>query len=402
MNEQLYAQRLLFVILAFLLALGFASGLPHLLDVMTLYIDGRKIYVAEPSLAVEATSFQVAAFLLLPLVGILDVVGVDLETYGRYLDYDLYLANTAFGVISFFLIGAVMLAYAIPRSRGRDAAAVLALLVLLAPFVFVVSKEIVPLAIAATLLVLARAGNWPAKTVAVQFAITLIVLAQYFRAYYLATAVLILASALFCRQRRSLLLGLYVVFFAYLFVGYSTLPLDDIRIGRAEYLEDVSASRIIYPLDDNSPAGFAMNRLYSFGTMLVPVVLPLRNLLYTPFFLLQLVISYKMVRVLWQGRDDFAVLAAHVVLAFTAVSALFEPDYGSYFRHKVGTIPFLLVMLVISLRRPDPGPDDEPPPDRDPDGGPARATGGRQRGRQDPLQLSSPARGNRARGRHHQ
>lgn len=380
MNDQLYAQRLLFVILAFLLALGFASGLPHLLDVMTLYIDGRKIYVAEPSMGIEATSFQVAAFLLLPLVEILELAGVDLETYGRYLDYDLYLANTAFGVVSFFLVGAVMLAYGIPRARGWDAVAILALLVLLAPFVFVVSKEIVPLAVAAILLVLARAGDWPAKTVAVQFAITLIVLAQYFRAYYLATAVLILASTLFCRQRKALLLALYVVFFTFLFVGYSTLPLDDIRIGRAEYLEDVSASRIIYPLDDNSPTGFALNRLYSFGTMVVPVVLPLRNLIYTPFFLLQLVITYSMVRVLWKGRDDYAVLAAHVVLAFTAVSALFEPDYGSYFRHKVGTIPFLLIMLVATLRKPDAEPSECAPRQPGPDERRTRTGGVANRG----------------------
>jgi hypothetical protein len=45
-------------------------------------------------------------------------------------------------------------------------------------------------------------------------------------------------------------------------------------------------------------------------------------------------------------------MAAAAVLGFTIVGALFEPDFGSYFRHKVNVLPFLL-LLVVDFKRVD-------------------------------------------------
>lgn len=344
MVDHVVVKRLLFVLLLYYAAVAFSALIPFIWT-RDIYVDGAKIILVEPSMDEGATSFAVTAYLLAPLLDLLELVGVRLDTYGYFIDYDLFVANAFFGSVSFLLIAIVMLTYQLPRRFGFDAVLTFGAVVLLGPFAFVISKEIVPLAVSAALLLLARVFRWPAWTVAVLYAVALIGLSHYFRTYYLVIGVLLIASFLFCRRSPLLLIGLYTAFCLYLFVGYSTLPLDELNTGRASYLEDVSASRIMYPLEDDSRLGFALNRTYTFISMLVPLALPLRSIAYAPFALLQLAITFRVVQVIRHSRDDMTVLAAHVVLAFTAVSALFEPDYGSYFRHKVGTLLFLVILV---------------------------------------------------------
>lgn len=362
MIDHVAVKRILFVLLLFYAALTFSALIPFIWT-RDIYVDGAKIILVEPSMEEGATSFAVTAYLIGPLLALLEAIGVRLDTYSYFIDYDLFLANAFFGSVSFVLIAIIMLAYQLPRRFGRESVLTFATVVLLGPFAFVISKEVVPLAVSAALLMLARAFRWPAWIVAVLYAGALIGLSEYFRSYYLVVGLLLIGSFLFCRRSPVLLIGLYVGFCLYLFVGHSTLPLDELNTGRASYLEDVSASRILYPIDDDSsPFGFAVNRTYTFLSMLLPVSLPLRSVAYAPFAVLQLAITFRVVQVIRHSRDDMLILAAHVVLAFTAVSALFEPDYGSYFRHKVGTLLFLVILVgnrINACRSKD---RDGPPP----------------------------------------
>jgi hypothetical protein len=368
-------QRILLVLGIFYASLAFVVIVPFVWKA-EFYVDGQRIVATKPELSTHSTSFEAAAWFLGPLLRFLEMLGVDLTTYGSRFDSDAVVTNATFGVLCVASVGLVMLAYRVPERLGWDALVVAGVLVLLSPFAFVISKEVVALVLSAALLVAARGLRWSVTALAVCWIVLLVLLAFYFRAYYLIAAVIIAFSVLVCRRSVTLLAGLYACFFLYLFVGYSTLPIELFSQGRADYLANVTDSRIEYYFDDSSPLFFAVNRAITFVMLNVPVTLPIRSPAYLPFALMQLVVTYRVVRVLWKERGDrMLLLCAHVVLAFTAVSALYEPDYGSYFRHKIGILAFMVLLLCRSSSASDTT-DDDPEADSQPAPVPAQRPAG--------------------------
>ncbi len=307
------------------------------------FIDGARIIHTQPGRG-EMTSYDAARIALRPIFTAMDAMGLDIWSYGRVLDGDFLLINIFFGTLVFALVAVVMLAYELPSRFGWDAVLVAGVVVGLSPWSFVVSKEIVPLALCTAVLLTARAFRWSPTHVAVVLGAGLVLMSFYYRAYYLVIGALLVASFVFARRPRMLVL-LYLGFFVFIFVAYQSLPLDEFTKGRADYLADTTASRISYPFGDGGRVGFTLNRFVTFLSLLVPVTLPLQAPAYLPFAGLQLAITWRMLLALRPTTDAWTMLAAHVTLAVTATSALFEPDYGSYFRHKVGFMVFLVLLL---------------------------------------------------------
>ena len=108
----------------------------------------------------------------------------------------------------------------------------------------------------------------------------------------------------------------------------------------------MSASRIEYYFDDGQALGFLANRSLTLGMLLLPLNLLLVSPAYAPFVALQIFLTARLWRAWRHPASSTQVLAASAVLGLTMVSALFEPDFGSYFRHKVGILLFMLLLVL--------------------------------------------------------
>ena len=337
------ATRTVLLLLCFAASAIFAALIP-LLWHDKLYIDGLTIVHTPPLLEAFGSSFESSAFFLNPILDLLRGMGVGLDNYGLLYDNDLLIVNNTFGAL--FCIGIAILAVRWRIQVNLKNILIFSVFVVLfAPFYFCITKELV--LFAATLVVLScyRAGWFGLSTMVTFYVILLILCGIYFRVYYLAFAILLVFNFLFWRKRKWLSF-FYVIAAVMLVVLHDHLPLDLLNKGRATYLENVSASRIEYYFDDGSGAGFLANRALTFCMLLLPINLLAVSVSYAPFIVAQAFLSLKMLRQLMRPGRDISVLAASAVMAFTMVAALFEPDFGSYFRHKVGILLFMLLLIA--------------------------------------------------------
>ncbi|WP_346949431.1 hypothetical protein [Dyella sp.] len=309
-----------------------------------LYFDGLTIIRERPRLEWLGNSYGAAAYVLHPLLRGLAALGIRLDDYGlRYSD-DLLLTNLAFGASFFAGIATFTMRWRL-RATPANMTVFFALVVLLSPFFFCISKELIPFAVMAASLGTYRAGVLGLRGCAWAYAAAMAVCGLYFRIYYLAYALIFLYNFALWRRQRWWIAGLIGMGGA-LLLCYHRLPLALLDQGRAGYLEGVSASRIEYYFDDGQAWGFLGNRIVTFGTMLLPLNLLPVSLAYTPFVVLQAYLTACLWRAWRRPQCAVRSLAASAVLGFTMVSALFEPDFGSYFRHKVGIMLFLLLLAV--------------------------------------------------------
>ena len=316
------------------------------------YIDGLTILSTVPSFEPFGGSYAASALLLKPWFAVARAVGGDLTTYGLQYGYGLIATNIVFG--SSFLATFMWFTLRFePLATWRNYAAVLMVMVLLAPFYFAITKELV-LFLSSTLpfIVWSRSAE-KLKTGLFVYFVSLLFLGIYFRSYYALYGVVLLVN-LVALRRPAVALAVYGIALLVVFATFSKLPWDLLLKGRAEYLEGISASRIEYYFSDGSFIGFVGNRVLTFLSMMFPVNLAMRSPAYMPFIALQLWLSIGIIGNIRRRAAGIVGISTHVVLAFTIVQALFEPDYGSYFRHKVGLILFILVILCKFIRIPDP------------------------------------------------
>lgn len=314
------------------------------------FIDGLTIIDSTPSFEPFNSSFNSAAFLLQPWISLARALGGQVANYGTHYDLGLLITNGVFGVTALAIFSWFALRFQ-PVITLTNLLAVGAAMVLLAPFYFCVTKELVTLL--GSVLPLVIWARRPDKTGVglALYVISMAFLGVYFRAYYLLYA-LILCVNLVSMRRFSLALLVYGGALIVIWMLFKRLPWDLLTKGRAEYLEGVSASRIEYYFSDDGFIGFIGNRSLAFLTMLLPINLMLRSPAYTPFVLLQIWISIRMLVLLKERASGMVTFANHAILAFTMVQALFEPDYGSYFRHRVGLLLFILLVLCRFSRIP--------------------------------------------------
>lgn len=342
-QRQAFVFRLALLLLC-ALAAGVFSALIPLLWHDKLYIDGLTILRTPPRMEWLGSSYGSAAYLLAPLLDLLRLLGVRLDDYGLYYGDDLLIANGLFGLV--FLLGIAWFAWRWRlRADARNATAFATFVVLFAPFYFCITKEVVPFAMTVAALWSYRAGLFGVKGAAWLYALLLVGCGVFFRLYYLAYAALFLFNLWGWRRRRWLLAG-YLAGAVLLVLLHDRLPLDLLAKGRASYLENVAASRIPYYFDDAGAVGFLANRVTTLVMLLLPLNLLAVSLTYAPFVLAQLFLSWRTWLALRRPASPVHAMAGAAVLAFTVVSALYEPDFGSYFRHKVGVMLFMLILVV--------------------------------------------------------
>jgi hypothetical protein len=315
-----------------------------------LYVDGRQILNTVPDIGLFVSSYNSAAWFLHPLISIASVFGGAGKDYGTTFDLDFFVTNFAFGWA--FLGGIALLLFAL-RKISR-AVPIVITLVLLTPFMYNVSKELIfflPCIVAVRAGIRRRdlATQVDLRLIILLVCLSGILLGVFFRAYYVLFALILLINVALAKWRR--LVTAYIVLAILCILIYRWLPLDQIAVGRAYYLEGVSNTRLTYPFPDDGGVNFLLNRTVTLGQLIFPVGLSLLSLSYIPFVLFQLFCTYRMFQGLWGRLGELHRLAAHIVLAFTVTQALFEPDFGSYFRHKVAILPFFLILIANALRQ---------------------------------------------------
>jgi hypothetical protein len=315
-----------------------------------LYIDGLTIVRAAPAMEPFGSSYASTAFMLRPVFAFVGAMGIRLQDYGLLYDTDLLIVNGVFG--SFFFLGiAIMVMHWKLRVDARNLARFAFTVVLLSPFFFCITKELVLFALTVGILAAHYAGWFGRRAMIAVYVLAVMLCGVYFRIYYMAFAGLMVLHLMLWRRRTWLLL-VYVLAAVALVALHDKLPLDLLNKGRAVYLEASSASRIHYYFDDGSGMGFLANRTVTLCMLLVPVNLLSISASYAPFVLMQCWITWKVLRQFMRPQGADKRMAASAVLAFTMVSALFEPDFGSYFRHKVNVLPFMLLLVADFERMP--------------------------------------------------
>jgi hypothetical protein len=334
------ATRIVLLSACFLLAAAMAALMP----IPLLYVDGARMLQATPALTVFGGSFEASAYLFAPLFDLLRHAGVRLDAYGHVFNDDQLIVNVMFGGLFFGGIAVQVIGWRL-RTDVRNMVGFVFFTLTLSPFFFCISKELVPAVLAVMVLMACRLGLLSVRGMMLAYIAMIAVCGLYFRVYYLLFALLLLLNWTSVRRGKTLAL-LYLLGAIALVVLYNKLPLDLINKGRADYLDGVSNSRIQYLLPDDNGVGFVGNRCITLLQLLFPVSLLTVGLSYLPYVILQCLLTWLMFKRLMDPERGLRALAAHAVLAFTIVGALFEPDFGSYFRHKVGILPFLLLIVV--------------------------------------------------------
>ncbi|MGC1548962.1 MAG: hypothetical protein WA777_10575 [Rhodanobacter sp.] len=334
------ATRIVLLCACFLLSAMMAGLMP----IPLLYVDGINILQTKPDLTVFGSSYEASAYLFAPLFDLLRDFGVRLNAYGRLFNDDQFIVNVVFGAMFFFGIALQVLGCRL-RTDFRNIVSFTFFTVILSPFFFCISKELVPAWLAIMVLVMYRSGMLSLRGMFMAYIALVALCGLYFRVYYLLFALLLLLNWSLDRHRKVLVLA-YVLGAMVLVVVYNKLPLDLINKGRADYLDGVSNSRIQYLLPDDNGVGFVGNRFITLLQLFVPISLLTIGLSYLPYVILQCILTWVMFKRLMDPDRGLRTFAAHVVFAFTVVGALFEPDFGSYFRHKVGILPFLLLIVA--------------------------------------------------------
>ena len=197
--------RLNLLLCCFLAGAAIAALIP-LLWHDKLYIDGLTIIRTPPRLQWFGNSYGAAAYLLHPLLQLLAALGIRLDDYGLRHSDDLVLANLAFG--SLFLAG--IASFALRWRLCTDTwnmALCFVLVTLLSPFLFCISKELIPFAVMCAALGLYRCGVLGLRGCALAYAAAMALCGLYFRVYYLAYAALFLYNFALWRHRRLWLAG---------------------------------------------------------------------------------------------------------------------------------------------------------------------------------------------------
>lgn len=198
---------------------------------------------------------------------------------------------------------------------------------------------------------------------------TIIILALeaiFFRVYYLIMALLVLTIymiyKLFIEKKKLekknivkiIILGIILFFIQVLILqSISTENYNSIMYARSSVnvsrLDGIDANTIIieYFGDNTSFDKFILNYLTVFLRLLFPIELITKGIKYMPFIIYQLLITFNLLN-LKKNINKENVTWLIVIASFFMVSAIFEPDFGSFIRHESTMFLIFLHMLMLS------------------------------------------------------
>lgn len=309
--------------------------------------DTVVIFATEPSY-LEGGSFSSARFLLEPYLFLLELLGVRLDNYGLYEGVDFNVTNIYFLAINSFIFWTALRIYDIKPRRIWTFLFCALIFLLYVPYIGVPGKETNTLLLGIVLYlgtVNQRKFNW--KTLL--SGALLIIYAAGGRYYYIPFFLIYMSAIALDRK----LLPKIAV--AAIVAGYFMTLNPDIRLiiqyARPD-LTGESNSFIPFPFEDDSHILFLFNRIYLLGQLLVPTLLA-SNILYWPYLIFGVFTTYLLLKGWGRKSETVEYRCAMAILAFFIVQALFEPDFGSIFRHRAFIIPFIISMGArLSFFRP--------------------------------------------------
>jgi hypothetical protein len=308
------------------------------------YLDGQTLLAATPAMELFAGSYRASAWLFWPVFQLAGYLGLDLSLYSSRFDRAWFVMNLLWALPFLAMIWEVVRRMG-ARAGPSDIFVLFCALVLYAPFYGSINKDIVPaLMMFAVTAALAAGRLGTALTV---FVVLVLAYGLVVRVYFLLFGTVFVLAYFLVDSRTKMMVALFAGTMVVV-LSFPYIPRALIDIGRAEYLEDVASTRINYSFDDYTAGGFALNRIVAVVRVAFPVELLLKSPVYAPFVLFRCYVTLLMLKAIDQVGGMR--MAACVILAFTVTQAVFEPDFGSAFRHFMMAIPLVIYLQSASGR----------------------------------------------------
>lgn len=186
----------------------------------------------------------------------------------------------------------------------------------------------------------------------------------YFRVYYLILATLVPIIFFFIKNDKKIkpmraVSIVLVIFLVEAFVASIILPngysqiitarssVNDMRI----QLGDRDANTMIMEVfgQNTSFLTFSANYIFDFFRLTLPVELFTKGIKYSIFAIYQITLTGLVATSLKVSKiDKRNILALSVIIGFMMISAIFEPDFGSFIRHQCCIVPLLLGLRMVT------------------------------------------------------
>lgn len=177
-----------------------------------------------------------------------------------------------------------------------------------------------------------------------------------FRMYYILiiyfSSIIYITSGLFNRINKTTLR--IIILFVALTVAYMTLlvileqinPSASLEIVRVRFRESDAVTTIQMFFQSQDVSLYSIDYFLLFFRLLFPVELGVFGIKYIVFAFVQLFFSVVYVSALkeWKSLDINRKISTIIFSGFLAMSAAFEPDFGSWIRHESVTVPLFLIM----------------------------------------------------------
>lgn len=184
----------------------------------------------------------------------------------------------------------------------------------------------------------------------------------FYRNYYIIIAfffITIVLGIMLLRRRKTkvsfikglmILLLLYAIVFAFLFIARSAMPsdYDEVMNCKVNTTQLGAESTIDDMIEHNGELGLFMeNYVINSIRMAFPVELLRGGIFYLPFVAFELFLLYYLVKAILRLyiMEFKQVLALSIFIAYFMGSVLFEPDFGSFVRHEAATFPVLYILI---------------------------------------------------------
>jgi len=347
-NSQLEPKQINSLLWLFILycgSIGFAYLVPHILH-GKFYIDSYSIIHSPSAIGIGVGSYPSTKFLLSPILAFLELLGADVEQYSLRYDLDFMLVNTVF----IFLFLATFTVTFLSKPMKWNVIGIFTLfmmIVIYAPYYGVPNKEVIPYFITFLFVlkvVRNETRNIPIQTVLLIYSLLICIYSVYGRFYYLIFVILFLTHWFFRKSYPKILLVYFLGCLGVLLV-FDKSFFSIIYYARPSTIIDITNTWIHYYFPDDQYIGFMLNRGTELFRLLFPFELLLSSPEYLPFVFFQLMTTYLVFLYIVKRKYNITYISAIGVLAFTISQAVFEPDFGSYFRHKIFIFPFLYILF---------------------------------------------------------
>lgn len=221
-------------------------------------------------------------------------------------------------------------------------------------YVFTIGKDIVQYVIFLFVYIVART-NLKSKTKVFLIALIFYYESTFFRSYYIIMAGLVIAIFYIIKDvtKRRIIISFFAIFvlmFTTVYVSKYFYPDDynDLLHIRQSYYALPSKTMINNLIDGyDSFYVFILNYFINLTRLIIPIELLFKGIGYIPFLFFMYLLIYFLI-ILFRNSSTLKlndIVNLSSLLAYVLVSALFEPDFGSWSRHLSAAMP--LIYLVV-------------------------------------------------------